>query len=146
MSRRVYNIDLYIIMHDRAVLGINCDSALTLDSIAVHDAVHNFLVLAKHVALCEERVHQCRFSGINVRNYSDINDFLFITHVCPFFSFSKLTTNNSTEKHYIQYCSLAGNLRPARVSAEINHCCQPLRLQSTGSSPQFSRKALVLEK
>ena len=108
MSRCVDDVDLYIIMHDGAVLGINCNSTLTLDGIAVHDTVYNFLIFTEDVTLREEGVNQSGFSGIDVGDNRDIDDFLFISHVFPFFSFSKLTINNSTEKHHIQYCSLAG--------------------------------------
>ena len=80
MTRRVDDVDLGVAVHHRAVLGIDGDTPLPLDRIAVHDAFHNLLILAKDTALAEEGIHQRRFAGINMGDHRDINDLLLLRH------------------------------------------------------------------
>ena len=44
MARGINDVDLNVVMHDGAVLGINGDAPFTLDIVGVHYAVHNFLI------------------------------------------------------------------------------------------------------
>ena len=85
MSRRIHDVDFYIVMHDGAVLGINGDSPFPLDVITVHDAVHDLLVGTEHTALIEECIHQGGLSRIDVGNHGNVDDLLFLTHSLSFF-------------------------------------------------------------
>ncbi len=58
MTRSVYDVDLDVVMHDGAVLGIDGDAPLTLDVVRVHYAVNHFLVCTENSALIEEGVNQ----------------------------------------------------------------------------------------
>ena len=81
MSRGIHDIDLYAVVDDGTVLGIDGDAALTFQVIAVHDAVHHFFIGAEHIALAQEGIHQRGFSGIDVGDDRDIDDLFFFTHV-----------------------------------------------------------------
>ena len=59
MSRRIHYIDLYVVVHHGAVLGIYRDTSFSFYIIAVHDTVHHLLVVPEHTALIQERIHQC---------------------------------------------------------------------------------------
>ena len=49
MSRSVDYVDLIVLVHDGAVLGVDGDAALSFDRIGIHHAVHYLLVLTKNM-------------------------------------------------------------------------------------------------
>ena len=58
MPRSVHDVYLYIVMHYGTVLGVYGYSSFSLDIVAVHYAVHHFLVGAENSALIEESVNK----------------------------------------------------------------------------------------
>ena len=89
VARRIDNVDLDVVVHDRTVLGINGDASFSFDVIAVHDAVHDLFIRPEHAALVEERIHKRGFARVNVCNDGNIDDFFFLTHVYPSFYMQK---------------------------------------------------------
>ena len=82
MSRCIHYVNLYVIVHNRAVLGINCNSSFSFDVVAVHNAVDNLFIRSEYAALIQESIDQSGLSGIDVRNHSYVDNLLFLTHVC----------------------------------------------------------------
>jgi len=82
MPRGVDDVDLVALVRDRAVLRINGDASFTLQIIAVHDAINNLFIVLEHMALLQKRIDQRGLSGVNVRDYSDIDN-LLIFHRTP---------------------------------------------------------------
>ena len=66
MAGGIDNIDLYAVVHAGGVLRKYCDSALTLDGVAVHYAVADYLILAESAALLEHFIDQGSLAVVNV--------------------------------------------------------------------------------
>ena len=80
VTRGVHDVDLVVLVHDGAVLGINRDPALPLYGVAVHHAVHHLLVLPEHMGLCQESVHQRGFSRVDVGDHRNVDYLLLFAH------------------------------------------------------------------
>ena len=89
MARRIDNVDLDVVVHDRTVLGVDGDTSFSFDVIAVHNAVHDLFIRPEHAALVEERIHKRGFARVNVCNDGNIDDFFFLAHVYPSFYMQK---------------------------------------------------------
>ena len=85
MARGIHNVNLDIIMHNGAVFGIDGDPTLSLQIIAVHNAVNHFLVISENAALVQQRVDQRRFTRVNVGDNRNIDNWLFFFHMFPAF-------------------------------------------------------------
>ena len=72
VARRVDNIDLDARVKDRGVLGENCDAALALQFVRVHDAVDVSFVRTKSAALLQQGIDQRGLAVVDVRDDSDI--------------------------------------------------------------------------
>ena len=85
MPRRIYDIDLGILVGDGSVLCQNGDAALPLQIIGVHDAIHDLLIFPIDAALLEHLVHQGRLAVVNVGDNGYVSDFLVYQNwVTPF--------------------------------------------------------------
>ncbi len=80
VARSVDNIDLEIFVVYRSMFGKNCDPALSLLIVAVHDAFWNLFIFTKDIRLFQQIIEQCCFAMVNVRDDCDIADFLWIKH------------------------------------------------------------------
>ena len=78
MPRSVDNIDLVILVLDRAVLGIDGNASFPFEVVAVHDAVHNLLVILEDMALLQECIYKRRFSGIDMCDHRNVDNLLII--------------------------------------------------------------------
>jgi len=70
----VDNVDLYSLVEYGCVLGKNCNSALSLNIIGVHDAVYHLLVGSEHAALAQQLIYQRRLAMVYMGNNRDISD------------------------------------------------------------------------
>ena len=75
----VDDVDLDAVVMDGGILGQDGDAALTLDIVGVHDAVHQFLVLAEHAGLAQQLVHQ---GGLAVVDVGDNGNVSYIFSYC----------------------------------------------------------------
>ena len=73
MTRGVYNIDLRIFIMYRSVLCQNRNAALTLQIVAVHDALLHYLIGTEGTALLQHLVDQRCLAVVNVRDDCDVS-------------------------------------------------------------------------
>ena len=73
MSRGVHDVDLGILIMNRGVLCQNGNTALTLQVIAVHDALLDNLIVTECAALLEHLIDQCRLAVVDVRDNCNIS-------------------------------------------------------------------------
>ena len=74
MARRIYDIDLYVVIKNRRVFGKNRDAALALQLIGIHHALDDLFIGAESAALAKHGVDERRFTVINVRDNGDVTD------------------------------------------------------------------------
>src|SRR2546423_321999 len=72
----VDDVDLRSLPANGGVLGQNGDTALALEWIGIHHALHDDLVLAERAGLPEHLVHESRLAVIDVRDDRDVSEFL----------------------------------------------------------------------
>ena len=58
MSRSVHDVNLRVAVHYRTVLGVYGNASFPFYVVAVHNAVHNLLIVSEHAALIQECIHQ----------------------------------------------------------------------------------------
>ena len=73
VTRGVYNIDLRIFIMYRSVLCQNRNAALTLQIVAVHDALLHYLIGTEGTALLQHLVDQRCLAVVNVRDDCDVS-------------------------------------------------------------------------
>ena len=73
MSRGVYDVDLDILVAHGGVFGEDGDPALTLECVAVHDALLGRLIFAVGAALLEQFIDQGGLTVVNVCDNGDIS-------------------------------------------------------------------------
>ena len=73
VTRGVYNIDLRIFIMYRSVLCQNRNAALTLQIVAVHDALFHYLIGTEGTALLQHLVDQRCLAVVNVRDDCDVS-------------------------------------------------------------------------
>ena len=73
MARSVDDVDLGVFIMNRGVLGQNGNAALTLQIIAVHDAVLYNLIGAECAALLEHLIDQRGLAVVDVRDNRNIS-------------------------------------------------------------------------
>ena len=78
MARGIHDVDLGVAVLDGGVLGQNGDTALTLQVVGVHDALHRLLVLAVHAALLEHLVHQRGLAVVDVGDNGHVSQFFVL--------------------------------------------------------------------
>ena len=78
VARRVDDVDLHVVVHDRDVLGQDGDAALALLVVAVQHALVNLLVLAEHAAGVQQAVDDGGLAVVNVRDNGDVADVLLL--------------------------------------------------------------------
>ncbi len=74
MARRVHDVELYVPVADRRVLGKDRDAAFAFERIRVHDARRDVLPFAKDAALFEHGVHEGRLAVIDVSDNGDVSE------------------------------------------------------------------------
>ena len=72
VSGSIDNINFHAVVHTGRVLRENCNSALALKVVVVHNAVVHNLIVAKRAALLQHLVYERCFSVVNMRDYRDI--------------------------------------------------------------------------
>ena len=72
MAGGIYNVDLYAVIHAGGILCKDSDSALTLERVAVHYTVVNYLILTESTALLQHLIDQCSLAMVNVGDYCNI--------------------------------------------------------------------------
>ncbi len=80
VTRRVDDVDLRAPPSHRSVLGENRNAALTLEWIRVEHALHDDLIFSERACLAEHLVYQRGLTVIDVRDDSDVSDFLRVLH------------------------------------------------------------------
>ena len=84
MAWRVDDIDLYTFIKYCGILRKDRDTALSLNVIGVHDALHHFLVGAEHAALAQKLIHQSGLAVVYMGNDRYVSDILaFDLHKTP---------------------------------------------------------------
>ena len=73
MTRRVYDVNLRVLVMHGGVLRQNRNATLTLQIVAVHDALFHHLIGAERAALLEHLVNQCCFTVVNVGDNCNIS-------------------------------------------------------------------------
>ena len=86
VPRSVDYIDLVVLIHDGAVLGIDGDAALPFDRVGIHHAVHYLLVVPENMGLRKKRVHQGGLARVYMRYYCYVDYLLFLCHYPSMFS------------------------------------------------------------
>src|ERR1051326_951635 len=76
MAGRVHDIDLDITIRYGGVLTDDGDAAFTLQGVAIHDALGDFLIGPEDVPLAEQPIHEGGLTVIDVRDDGDIADFV----------------------------------------------------------------------
>ncbi len=72
VAGRVHDVDLYVVIEDRGVLGQDRDAALPLQFVRVHDPLDVVFVGAKRAALLQHGVHQRGLAVVHVRDDCNI--------------------------------------------------------------------------
>ena len=80
MAWGVDNIDFCILIKNSCIFGKNCDTALTLEVVGVHDTLCNFLIGTEYTALFEQLVDQRCFTMVYVRYDRYVSD-VFSFHI-----------------------------------------------------------------
>ena len=80
VARGIHNIDFYIAVLNGGILGGDGDTALPLQVVGVHHAVHHGLVLPVHAGLLEHLIHQSGLAMIDVGDNGNISQIL-ISHI-----------------------------------------------------------------
>ena len=74
VAGRVDDVDAGILPHHRSRLGENGDAALLFEVGGIHGALGDALVVAHRARLFEERVDQCCFAMVDMRDDRDISE------------------------------------------------------------------------
>ena len=80
MARGVNDVDFNALVLTGAVLGQNCDAALTLDVAGVHDALGHLLVGTESAGLLQHLVDQSGLAVVDVRNDCNVAE-IFLNHI-----------------------------------------------------------------
>jgi hypothetical protein len=78
VAGRVDNVDKVVLVNEGPVFCRDSDAALALQVHGIHKAFFDDLVVAEHAALFEQLVDQRGFAVVNVRDDSDVSDFVLI--------------------------------------------------------------------
>jgi hypothetical protein len=70
VPRSVNDVDFGVLVSDGCVLCENCDSALLLQRVGVHNSFIMLLILAENAGLSEQGVNQSGFSVINCTKWT----------------------------------------------------------------------------
>ncbi len=76
VTGRVHDVDERVVKRQRRILGQNCDAALALEVVRVHDAVHDRLIAPEDAALAQHGVDQRGLAVVHVRDDGDVADIL----------------------------------------------------------------------
>ena len=74
VSRRVDDIDLYIIICYSGIFRKNRNTPLSFEIVGIHDSLHYRLVFAVDAALLEHFIHECRLAVIDVCDDGDVSE------------------------------------------------------------------------
>ena len=72
MAGCIDNVDFYVVIENRGVLGEDGDAALALQFVRVHHSFDVVFVGAKGAALLQHGVDQRGFAVVDVRDDSDV--------------------------------------------------------------------------
>ena len=73
MAGGVYNIYLDVVIHNRGVLGKNCNASFTLDVVRVHDPFADSLIGSECAALTEHTINKSGLSVVNMGDYRNVS-------------------------------------------------------------------------
>ncbi len=81
MTRSIDDVDLGVLVMYGGVFGQNGNTALPLQIVGVHDAIHDLLIFAVYAALLEHLVHQGGFSVVNMGDDGYISQIIHVLHI-----------------------------------------------------------------